>query len=50
MLAHPQHAMRAQPGVRGLADDITAGRVCADSVAPFVWPSMAGHGDAVACA
>ncbi len=39
MLEHPQHAMLAQPSARGLCDDITAGRVRADSVAPFVWPA-----------
>lgn len=38
MLQHPTHALRAQPGVKGLADDITAGRVRADSVAPLAWP------------
>lgn len=49
MLEHSRYALKVAPGAKGLADDITAGRVRADAVAPFEWKSTAGHGDAIAC-
>ena len=39
MLQHQQHAMRAEPAVKGLANRITAGCMRADQVAPLAWPA-----------
>jgi len=38
MREHHRHAMRVLPGARALSDDISAGRIRPDSVAPLVWP------------
>lgn len=38
MLEHHHHAMRVLPSARALADDISAGRIREDAVAPLVWP------------
>jgi hypothetical protein len=37
MLEHSHHALRMLPSARALADDIAAGRVRADAVAPLEW-------------
>lgn len=38
MLEHNGHAMRVLSSARALADDIAAGRVRPDAIAPLVWP------------
>ncbi|MGD9773846.1 hypothetical protein [Diaphorobacter sp.] len=38
MMDNTALAMRAMPGARALADDITAGRIRPDAIAPLQWP------------
>lgn len=38
MMENTALAMRVMPGARALADDITAGRIRRDAIAPLEWP------------